>query len=95
MRNGFLVLLERHLVASFGKRKLNIDLLFVNTGSKILVHGPNRSLTKPEILAEITSDNRLEIVIETASGTSFDHELISKVITDWVSPETVVSLIKK
>lgn len=91
--SGFLVLLQRHLQSSYSKNGLNIDFLFVNLGTKIIVHGPGRTPTTPKVIATITSKGpKKEILITTATGTSFDYSLLQKTIENFVEkqPETKV-----
>ncbi len=93
---GFLTLLQRHLKSRYSKNNLNIDLLFVYAGRKLIVHGPDRQpLGDLNILAEITSDQAMQVVIHTIQGTSFDHALLQKTIEEAVQPGTQVVIVAK
>ena len=85
--NGFLVLLYKHLVQTFNKDEdlRSLDWLFYNAGAKIFVHGHERTVADPKVIAEITSDpTRKWICLEMKdNGTITDRTLLEKVIQTW------------
>ena len=80
--NGFLVLLYKHLVQTFNKDEdlRSLDWLFYNAGAKIFVHGHERTVADPKVIAEITSDpTRKWICLEMKdNGTITDRTLLEK-----------------
>lgn len=89
--SGFLTLLQRHLKSRYSKTGFNLDYLFVYAGRKILIHGPDRRpLGDLNVLAEITSDQPMQIAIHLIQGTDFDHSLLQKTIEEVVQSGTKV-----
>lgn len=93
--NGFLVLLQRHLLHEFRRDSVlkAKNWLFSFIGSKIIVHGTNReALGDTDILAEITScPKKTWICVELkANGTTADRALLAKIIGDWAQNSQII-----